>query len=116
MDDQWIPIILFLSTAAAVIGYLHFNSQNKRAKQASLQAAIQRGDVLTPEMIAAIGSERSASATDFRRGALLIALAVGIAIFGQFVGPDKTELLGIAMIPGMLGVGYLFVWRFGPKN
>ncbi len=116
MSELWVPITLFLAIAAGTIGFLFFASRNKQAKQATLQAAIQRGDTLTPELIAAISSERSAPATDYRRGVLLIALGIGIAIFGQFVDPDETALLGITAIPVLLGVGYLFVWKFGPKD
>lgn len=116
MDDTLVPVILFLSIAAAVIGYLYFNSKNKQARQATLQAAIQRGDPLTPELVAAISNDKSAASADYRRGILLIALGVALAIFGQFVTPGETELLGIAAIPAILGLGYLFVWKFGPKD
>ena len=116
MSELWVPIPLFLAIAAGTIGFLFFASRNKQAKQATLQAAIQRGDALTPELIAAISNERSAPATDYRRGVLLIALGIGLAVFGQFVDPDETALLGIAAIPVLLGVGYLFVWKFGPKD
>lgn len=116
MNDEWIPIILFLSIAAVVIGFLHFNSMTRQAKQVTIQAAIQRGDALTPELIAAISNERSTPASDYRRGVLLISLGIGLAVFGQFVDPDETDLLGIAAIPAILGLGNLFVWKFGPKD
>lgn len=116
MNDLWVPIILFLSIAAAAIGYLYFNSKNKQARQATLQAAIQRGDELTPELISAISADRSAPVTDYRRGVLLIALGIGFALLGRFVDPGESGFLGIAAIPVMLGLGYLFVWRFGPKD
>lgn len=116
MSGQWIPIILFLSIASVVIGSMFFASKNKQAKQATLQAAIERGDVLTPEMVAAIGSEPSTPATDYRRGILLLSVSIGIAIFGRLVDPGDVDLLGIAAIPAMLGVGYLFIWKFGPRD
>lgn len=116
MNQLWVPIILFLSIASIVIGGMFFASKNKQAKQATLQSAIQRGDALTPELIEAIGTEPSTPATDYRRGILLLSVSIGIAIFGQLVDPDEVDLLGIAAIPAMLGVGYLFVWKFGPRD
>lgn len=116
MGIEWVPIVMFIGIAAVLIGYLYFGNKTKQAKQVTVQAAIERGDVLTPELIAAISSEPSAPAADYRRGIILIALGVGISVFGYFANPGETELIGIASIPVMLGLGYLFVFKFGPKD
>lgn len=116
MNDEWVPIILFMSIGAIALGNLYFKGQAKRDAHQTLRAAIERGDALTPDLIEAMGRETPTPVNDFRRGILLIFLGIGISVFGYFVDPGDTELLGIASIPGLLGVGYLFIWKFAPRD
>lgn len=119
MVEEWTPIVVVTAIASfsilVSISYFYFKSKNRQATQETLRAALERGETLTPELVVAISSEHSSSVTDFRRGTLMIALALGIAALGTFVDPGEPSFFGMASVPALLGLGYLVMWRFGPK-
>lgn len=112
---DWIPIVMFISIAVAVIFFFYFNSRKQHAVQETLRTAIDGGQALTPETINAMGVKPAPTPTsDARKGVLLICFGIAAIIFGAFLPePDATEIFkGLAAFPILVGIGYFIVYLF----
>jgi len=135
--EDFIPIFaifaVFGSITAIVVGPSYLKSKERREMQATVRAAIDKGQPLPPEVIEALGKEATKNlpsrTRDIRRGIIWLATGVGIAAFslindlvgngdgwGPHGGPDiDGSLLGMAAIPMTVGLAYL-VLSFFNKN
>lgn len=118
-----IPLAPFLMVVAIVAIPAWLKSRDRREMQATLRAAIEKGQPLPPEVIETISRENvkppATAARDLRTGVLMLAVAVGIAVFGYVVSFYETDafyaLTGVAAIPGMIGLAFI-VLSFFNKN
>ena len=133
--EDFIPIFaifaVFGSITAIAFGPVYLKSKERRDMQATVRAAIDKGQPLPPEVIEALGKEATKNlpsrTRDIRRGIIWLATGIGIAAFGVVSdipwgndgwnsGPDfGGGLLGIACIPVTIGLAYL-VLSFFNKN
>jgi hypothetical protein len=135
--EDFIPIFaifaVFGSITAIVVGPSWLKSRERRDMQATVRAAIDKGQPLPPEVIEALGKEATKNlpsrTRDIRRGIIWLATGIGIAAFslindlsgnddgwGPHGGPDfDGDLLGIAAIPVVVGLAYLLLSFFN-KN
>ena len=113
MDVQWVPIVMFSSFAAVLGLFFFFRFRSGREIQRTLRAAIEQGQELTPEVLDRLGQTRSA-VTDLRRGILSIAIGLGVAAFGVFLGEEDAlrPMLAISAFPFLVGFAYLGLWKF----
>ena len=110
-----IPIAFFGMIAAIFIVPRYFKSKEREALQATVRAAIERGQNLSPESIDAITRDLQVAAPapsavrDLRAAIVWIAIAVGIGIFGYVVddGDYWDGFIAFACIPGLVGLAYL---------
>ena len=110
-----IPIAFFGMIAAIFIVPRYFKSKEREALQATVRAAIERGQNLSPESIDAITRDLQVAAPapsavrDLRAAVVWIAIALGIAVFGYVVedGDFYDGFLAFAAIPGLVGLAYL---------
>ena len=122
-----IVFIVFASIVAIILGPSYFKSREKQAMQDIVRAAIDKGEPMPPEMIDALTKEAKAripSATrDLRVGVILLAVSIGIALFGyafSFVdGFEEAKavapIMGMGAIPGAIGVAFIILSFFN-KN
>ncbi|TLU66833.1 hypothetical protein FE810_04825 [Thalassotalea litorea] len=115
MQDSIIVGIIFISFSAVAFSFLFFSYRNKIALQQTLRLALEKGQGLSPESIEKILQTQSAPQKDFKRGILLVCLAVATALFGMLDGLD-TDVIGISLFPLALGIGYLVVWKFDQQE
>jgi hypothetical protein len=132
--EDFIPIFaifaVFGSIAAIVVGPSWLKSRERREMQATVRAAIEKGQPLPPEVIEALGKEATKNlpsrTRDIRRGIIWLAVGIGLAAFGlindmswngdNWDGPDLGGgLPGIAAIPVTVGLAYI-VLSFFNKN
>lgn len=134
--EDFIPIFaifaVFGSITAIVVGPSWLKSRERRDMQATVRAAIDKGQPLPPEVIEALGKEATKNlpsrTRDIRRGIVWLATGIGIAAFGLInemhgFGDDwgnggrsmDGSLLGIAAIPITVGLAYLLLSFFN-KN
>ena len=63
---------------------------------------------------------RSSPDSDLRQGIVWLAIGLGIALMGFFIGfnePDATSwMLGIAAIPSFIGVAFILLWYAGRRK
>ncbi|KPF80388.1 hypothetical protein IP78_07215 [Brevundimonas sp. AAP58] len=132
--EDFIPLFaifaVFGTITAIVIGPTYLKSKERREMQATVRAAIDKGQPLPPEVIEALGKEATKNlpsrTRDIRRGIIWLAVGVGIAAFslindmtwerGEWGGPDfGGGMLGIAAIPITIGLAFI-VLSFFNKN
>lgn len=127
-----IVFTIFASITAIILGPGYFKSRERRELQATVRAAIDKGQPLPPEVIEAMGKEAtrnvSSRTRDIRRGIIWLAVGVGLAAFG-FIGEMGWSndswgdgpahigngLFGLACIPTTIGLAFI-VLSFFNKN
>ena len=111
-----LPMIMpFIALVIIVWLGLLYGSRRRREVQETIRAAIQSGQALTPETIAALGAEpnRRRKDLDIYWGVALIAVALACIAFGwageTFAAGDNTlaVMAGVAALPGFLGIALL---------
>lgn len=123
-----VPLGFFAMIAAIVILPRYFRSQERQKLQETLRAAVERGEPIPPEIVQAMtnpAKEARIAAQvspdrDLRQGIVWLAIGLGLALMGYFVGfqePDVTPMmLGIAAIPGFIGLAFILLWAAGRKK
>jgi len=114
MEGLWVPIVLFAAVATTISLWLYFRYRARYALQQTVQAAIEKGHELTPEMLDRLGQPRASGHTDLRRGVIATGIGAAIAIFAFVLNEsDATRpLLAVSAFPFVLGVAYFALWRF----
>ena len=112
-----VPISFFVMLAALFIAPRYFKSREREALQATLRAAIEKGQPLPPEVIEAITSDAKTRPTprnDLRAGIIWIGVALGIIGFAYAMGYSDNDaadafwpLLGISAFPAFIGLALL---------
>lgn len=125
----FIVFIIFGSVVAIILGPSFLKSREREATQATVRAAIDKGQPLPPEVIDSltrdVAKNLPSRSRDLRRGVIWLAVAIGLAGFSLvtgegFHGEDwqvnaGNGLLGIACIPGAIGIAFI-VLSFFNKN
>ena len=100
----------FFTVLASIAVVLWFRSRSERARHAMLTLLVERGQPVPPELFA----KARTPASDLRRGVVLVALGVGVALSLLIFGVGRVA--GFGLIPALTGVGYLVVWRIETKR
>ena len=115
MEDILVPLIAIGIPGAVVALLIWLVFKGRANVQETIRAALEKGD-LTPEMIDRLGHPKPHKNKDLRLAFIWLAIGSGIALMGVLV-PDPSGhalggLLATAAIPFMIGVAYLFIWKF----
>lgn len=118
-----VPLAPFLMVVAIVVIPAWLKSRERREMQATLRAAIEKGQPLPPEVIEALSRENvkppATAARDLRLGVIWLAVALGVAVMGwgfSFEEPNILYVLGgIAAVPGFIGLAFIVLSVFN-KN
>ena len=133
--EDFIPIFaifaVFGSITAIIVGPTYFKSRERREMQATVRAAIDKGQPLPPEVIDALSTEATKNipsrSRDIRRGIIWLAVGIGMAAFSLIndlrgFGDDWNDgpnfdggLLGLAAIQITIGLAFI-VLSFFNKN
>jgi len=116
----FVPIVLFASIALVFCVNFYFKHRSKRDFQATVRAAIDRGQELTPDLLERLGQPAiPGKKSDLRRGIIEITVGVGIMVCGWLIADDADSgmtFLAIGAFPVLLGLAHLALWRFGDQN
>ncbi len=118
-----IPLAPFIMVVAIIAIPAWLKSRDRREMQATLRAAIEKGQPLPPEIIDAMSKDSakppSTAHRDLRVGVIWLAVGLGIAAFAWLMGYEDMDftypLMGLAAIPGMIGLAFI-VLSFFNKN
>jgi hypothetical protein len=115
-----VPFGVIAMVIAIVLVPRYLKSRERIQLQQTLQAAIQAGQPLPPEVVEAITSDRRPAPSpqrDVRTGVIWLAVAIGLAAFGVAAGmedPDASYwMIGTAAFPGFIGVAFIVLGVLG---
>jgi hypothetical protein len=120
-----VPLGFFAMIAAIVIYPRYLKSQERLRLQDTLRTAIEKGQPLPTEVVAAISSDvrtkpPPSPQRDLRTGIIWLFVAIGIAAFGWIIGfeePDATyPLLGVAAFPAFIGAAFILIALIGRQK
>ena len=114
-----IPIIgiifstLFGAPVLIVAAIMFFSYLRSRSLHRTVREMVEKGQPVPPTLFAPPPAVRARS--DMRRGVVMTMIGIGMMIFFGAVGDEGVWAIGI--IPFLIGIGYLIVWKLeGPKE
>ena len=105
VGQLFVTPVALMATLAAIGIVLWFRARSERARHAMLQLLVEKGQPVPPELFA----KKARPASDLRRGITLVGLGAGLGL--ALLIAREAEAAGFALIPTLMGVGYLVVWR-----
>lgn len=108
-------LAFFGTLACAVLLSQIYATRRERLRQETLRAMIDKGMDVPRDLIA----KRRSPVCDLRRGLVLIGAGVGLSVLFALVhleGERGSGLWSVGLIPILMGVGFLAVWRIDSKN
>lgn len=116
MEDIFVPIALFGMVVGIVWLVSFFNSRKRTTVHETLRHAIDKGQILSDEMMVRLSLANDPVRADLRRGVLFLAFGVAFGFLGVMVGMEEGEairpMIGVASFPVFLGLAYLGLWAF----
>jgi len=116
-----IPIVaiifstLFGAPVLIVAAIMLFSYMRSRSLHRTVREMVEKGQPVPPALFAPPPAIRARS--DMRRGVVLMMVGFGLMIFFGAVNDWEGGSWAIGIIPFLIGVGYLLVWKFeGPKD
>ncbi len=118
MEELWIPIVFFVSVTVAFCLWLYFRYKARLATQETFRLALEKGSELSPEFVKQLAEPEPSKDKDLRRGLIWIALGIALLLLAFGVNePDAMgPMIGSAAFPGLVGLAYLIMWRFGKRK
>lgn len=107
-----VPLSFFIALLGLVGGTLWFRFRGERLKQETLRLMIDKGTEIPAAFFAPKARAKDA---DMRRGVVLVAIGIGIALFVG-VGMQELRMATVGAVPILTGAGYLMVWRLQRRN
>jgi hypothetical protein len=109
-----IVIVLVLAGIFALNFYFRYRA--RADAQVTVRTALEKGQQLSPEtlerLMDPVARRLNRREVDFRRGVVLVALGVGVAIIGYATAPTLRDALAIAALPFTVGLAYVLLWKF----
>lgn len=117
MEDQWwIPLVVFIAcvgffgTPVAVVAtIMYFSFSRSRALHKTVRMMVEKGQPVPEALLNPPPVVRQRS--DLRRGVILLMIGCGLIIFLGAVNDWDGGAWSIGIIPCMIGLGYLLVWK-----
>ena len=115
-----VMISLGLMLASVFILSFYFRYRARSDAQATIRVALDKGQPLTPEVLARLMDPHAARADrsqiDLRRGVIATALGAGIGVIGAVGAPMWQQGVAIGALPFLIGIAYIALWKLGPKG
>ena len=107
-----IPIAGIVLAGVITVSAMYFSHHQKKLLHETTRLALERGQPLSPELIATLGSAASDAKgrrNDIRTGLILIAVGAGLVLA---LGRIVNELRFVGAIPGLIGATLLLYGLF----
>ena len=108
MVEIFIPLGFFLMLFGIVVAVVYFRNKTRHDVQLTLRAIIDSDQPLSAELLEEMTSALQSQRDDLRRGVILLAVGVAVALFA--VVADETDALGLAAFPLCIALAYLGLW------
>ena len=106
-------ILVFGTPIIIVIAILVHKAARTRRIHQTVVALAEKGLPVPPDLF--IDKSSADTSSPLHKGVILIAVGIGLTIFFLSM-PNRHAAWGVGMIPLMIGVGYLIVWKLEGKN
>ncbi|MEP7210205.1 MAG: DUF6249 domain-containing protein [Alphaproteobacteria bacterium] len=118
-----VPVAVFGSVVLIVWLIMFFNQKRRAEAFQTLRLAIEKGQEITPDAMAAMAS-MSPPNRDMRLGIIFISIALAVGSMGLIIGTGEGSdmheairpLLGIAVFPLFLGLAFLGLHFFANES
>lgn len=113
-----VPLIVFASIVLIIATPFYFRHRNRKVIYDAIKTSVEKTGEADPKLIAAITHDSVGPNADLRRGILLLAFALALAVVGFLSDGDElgTPLWSIALIPGLIGAAYIGLHFFAPRE
>jgi Domain of unknown function (DUF6249) len=109
--NSHIETALFWGTSLAIVAIVFmFLWLRERGRLELARTLVEHGKELPPQLLAP--SRRRRPNSDLRRGILGVMIGLGMA--ASFMLSEHRSHWALSLIPGLVGVGYLLIWRLEP--
>lgn len=121
-NDSWlaIPIVgmvfltVFATPVMIVALIMYFSMSKTRAMHRTVRMMVEKGQEVPAALLNPPPAQRQRS--DMRRGVVLVMVGLGVMVFLGAVNDWEEGAWAIGIIPFLIGVGYLAVWKLEQKN
>ena len=117
-DVPWVvlPIVMIVfATPVLIVGtILYFSFSNRRAMHKTVRMLVEKGQPVPEALLNPPPVIRQRS--DLRRGVVLLMIGTGLMIFVGAVNDWEGGAWSLGIIPFLIGLGYLLVWRLDVRR
>lgn len=121
-DDQWwIPLVVvvacvgFFGTPVAIVAtIMYFSFSKSRAMHKTVRMMVEKGQPVPEALLNPPPVVRQRS--DLRRGIILLTVGAGLVVFLGATNDWEGGAWSIGIIPFMIGLGYLLVWKLDVRT
>ena len=121
-DVPWIalPIVLIVflaifGTPIMIVGLImYFSFSKSRALHRTVRMMVEKGQPVPEALLNPPPVVRQRS--DLRRGVVLLMVGLGLMVFFGAVNDWEGGMWSLGIIPFLIGVGYLLVWRLDVRR
>jgi hypothetical protein len=111
-EDVIVPVAFFLFLALVVALPQVLRARQARRRDETIRLIVEKGGSIPTELLIPPVPPRS----DLRRGVVLTSLGLGIGGFFLLVAPMETGVASLGLIPLLLGLGHLLIWRIDSRR
>ena len=122
LEQNLIPIILFISVACVLWVLIYFNFQAKKEQQETLRQSIAAGQKIDDETLKLFIKKPATPEADLRTGILSTSIGFGVlcsAIYAYYTMQSNDELSLLLAIVGIVnvssGIGHIISWNLRTK-
>ena len=115
-----IPIVgiifstLFGAPVLVVAAIMFFSYMKQRSLHRTVRMMVEKGQEVPAGLFATPPVIRARS--DLRRGVVLLMVGLGLMIFFGAVNDWENGVWSLGVIPGVIGLGYLLVWKLETRR
>jgi hypothetical protein len=93
---------------------MYFSFSKSRAMQRTVRMMVEKGQPVPEALLNPPPAQRQRS--DMRRGIVLTMIGIGLMMFFGAVNDWEGGSWTLGLIPFLIGVGYLLVWKLDTKK
>jgi hypothetical protein len=102
-------LTLFGAPVLIVAVIMYFGFSKNRMMHRTIRLMVEKGQPVPPALLAPTPSVRQRS--DMRRGVVFVMVGLGLMLFLGAVNEWEGGAWAVGIIPFLIGVGYLLVWK-----
>jgi len=108
-------LTIFGAPVLIVAVILYFGFSKSRMTHRTIRMMVEKGQPVPPELLAPPAPAQH-QRSDMRRGVVLVMVGLGLTLFLGAVNDWEGGAWALGIIPFLIGVGYLLVWKLERKK